>query len=520
VIEQLRQLFLGLYQTWQRLTASARINIAVAGIITALVVAGVVYFGARPTFVPLYTNLSLDDASAITAFLQDRNVRFTLGDGGTTVLVPSRNLTEMRVALREQNLPRTYGRVPGFELLDTQDMFASREMQSINYLRAVQGELTRQLTQFAFVNRAFVHIQPAREELFARDQQASEASVLLDVNRPLSDREIKAVLGMVSAFGGTRLNQRNISLTTTDGAILHSPTDDQFAAIASNQLEHLASHERYLKEKVEAALARMGRRGVVIVGVDLDWSSERVRREDVEEGAVISEMIIDNISTTSEGPPEGAPGAAANIPAGMGAGQTATTQDTESQTLTNFEPARTLTETTQAPGRVKEYRVAAFVEGDHRPVLDEAGNLTGSDEYVPLSTERLEAIRTFIAAAVPGVSSEAVVVFDQPISIDTLAVAQQAFEQVERMQTWAMVRDIVQTLAPILLLVVGLFVVRRFLLRIAAQTPRAVEDEVIIAELTPEEARRQEIGQQVERMTRESPDTAAAVLRTWISEED
>ena len=520
MFEQLRQLLLGLYQTWQRLTASARINIAVAGMVTVAVVIALVYMGTRPTFVPLYTNLSLDDASAITTYVQDQGVSFKLTDGGTTVLVPSRSLTDLRVALREQNLPASYGHVPGFELLDTQDMFANRQMQDINYLRAVQGELTRQLTEYSFVNRAFVHIQPAKEELFSRNQEQSEASVLLDVNRPLHDREVKAVLGTVGTFGGTRLNPKNISLTTTDGDILHSPTDDEFASVASSQLEHLASHETYLKEKVETALASIGKRGVVNVGVDLDWSKEHVMREEVIEGVPVSEMIIENTSTTSEGPPEGAPGAGANIPQGLGASETSATEDSESQTLTNYDVGRTMTDTEEMPGRVRQYTIAACVDsGQRRPTVDADGEATGANEYVPMTEEELEHVRTFVAAAVPNVAADAVSVFDQPISMESLAVAQQAFDDVERARIWGMVMEALRGLAPILLLVVGLLVVRHFLLRITAQAPE-MEEEVVITQLSPAESRRQEVASQVDRLTRESPEAMASILRTWISEED
>jgi flagellar M-ring protein FliF len=325
---------------------------------------------------------------------------------------------------------------------------------------------------------------------------------------------------MVSTFGGARLDPGNISLTTTDGDILNSPADDEFASVASNQLEHLASHESYLKEKVEAALESIGRRGVVNVGVDLDWSTERVMAEEVTEGAIVSEMVIENTATTSEGAPEGAPGAGANIPQGLAAGETAATEDVESQTLTNYEPARTMTETQESPGRVRQYTIAAFVDsGNRRSAVNADGEPTGEDEYVPMTDEELEQVRSFVAAAVPGVSDDAVTVFDQPISMESLAVAQQAFEEVERARTWAMVIEALQALAPILLLVVGLFIVRRFLLRITAEAPE-VEEVLPISQLSPAEMRRQEVANQVERMTREAPDSAASVLRTWMSEEE
>src|SRR5690606_29453515 len=137
----------------------------------------------------------------------------------------------------------------------------------------------------------------------------------------------------------------------------------------------------------------------------------------------------------------------------------------------------------------------------------------------PMTPDELEKLRTFVAAAVPNVAEDAVNVFDQPISMDSLAVAQQAFNDVERARTWGMIMEALRALAPILLLVVGLFVIRHFLLRIT-EVPPEPDEEVPITELSPAEARRQEVASQVERMTRESPEAMAAVLRTWMSEEE
>ena len=50
-MEFLRQLARGIAQVWQRLSASARVQIILAGVVTVAVIAGMVVMGTRPDFV-------------------------------------------------------------------------------------------------------------------------------------------------------------------------------------------------------------------------------------------------------------------------------------------------------------------------------------------------------------------------------------------------------------------------------------------------------------------------------------
>ncbi|HEO72496.1 MAG TPA: hypothetical protein ENN80_14650, partial [Candidatus Hydrogenedentes bacterium] len=193
----LRQLLRGIRDAWRRLSASARINIVVATLATLCLIVAMVVMSSRPNYVRLYSRLDLDDAASIQAYLGESGVSFKLVDNGQSVLVPAEQRSRLRVALMEQGLPRKQGIAPGFELFEEQDLMANRWLQDVKYMRAVQGELQRQLNEFDFVNKSFVFIREAKEELFVAEQQPSEAAVTLDVTRPLTKQEVKTVLGII-----------------------------------------------------------------------------------------------------------------------------------------------------------------------------------------------------------------------------------------------------------------------------------------------------------------------------------
>ena len=278
-MDLLRQLVNGIQQAWKRLSTSARINIVVAGLATLALIAAVVAMGSRPDYVRLYSRLDLDDTAAIQTYLRDEaGVPFKVTDGGQTVLVPVEERSRLRVALMEQGIPRKQGIAPGFELFEEQDLMMNRWLQDVKYMRAIQGELQRQLNEFDYVNKSFVFIREAKEELFVAEQKPSQAAVTLDVSRPLTKTEVKTILGIISSFGGANLHPGNITLTTTEGTPLHVPPTSEFASIANSKLEYIAELERQREERALRDLEKLGVRALVKVSAVVDFTSKKVSR--------------------------------------------------------------------------------------------------------------------------------------------------------------------------------------------------------------------------------------------------
>lgn len=519
-MEFLRQLVRGIAQAWQRLSASARINIVLAAGVCIAAIALFVAWGTQPQYVRLYSGLQLDDSANIETYLKDQEIPYKLEDGGQTIKVPVSERTRIRVALTEQGLPRTQGAAPGFELLDRQELMSNRWLQDINYMRAVQGELQRQLNEFDFVNKSFVFISPAPEELFVGEEKASKAAVTLDATRSLTPREVKAVLGIVSSFGGTTLNPANITLTTTDGKVLYLPPTDEFASIANSKLEYIREYETQREEKAMKALAELGVNAIVKVSADVDFDSVKETINKTSEGTPISSLTNTTTTSTTEKPPEGPPGATTNLPAGMGAPGGTATESTTEETIDNFQPSTTVTERTITPGQIKKYRVSAFVEGNNKPVLDDQGKATGEFEYEVLTDEQIAKYRDFIAAAVGvGVEPADIKVYDHPFKIDRLASASAAFEDIKGIKQQGFIAYKDYIVVKFMMLIVGFILVRWFLRKVMVMPP-SEEETVEIPLASPDDIRRQEIATEVDRLSREQPDVVAALLRSWLSEEE
>lgn len=515
-----RQLFEGIVYAWGRFSLSAKVNIILAGGTSAAVIILLVVVGSRPHYVRLYTRLDLDESAQAQSFLDQESIPYKLQDGGETILVSVRDRSRALVGLGALSIPSSQGVARGFELLDTQDLLTNRWLQDVNYMRAVQGELQRQLNQFDFIDHSFVFIREATQELFIGEQQPSQASVTLKVSRPLTAMEVKAVLGVVSSFGGANLHRGNISMSTTNGRVLNAPVDDKFAALANNRLEYKAEAERYIEERIRKKFQQIGRRIIVAVSADVDWTEETIRTREVSKGQKVSTFETETSSTTTQALPEGAPGARSNLPQGVDSGgEQNTTKSNE--LIENFEPSTTDRERKLPSGATKSYSVAAFIEGDYGEVADDGGDGTGEREYLGLTEEQLTEYREFIAKAVgPQVSAENIAVKHHPFEIAGLAATQATVTLVAAAQTRDMMVKWGMVVAQVVLVFVG-FVIVRVLLRRALVLPTTEEEEVVeLAGRSPEDVRRQEVATEVARLSMEEPETVAALIRSWMSEDE
>jgi flagellar biosynthesis/type III secretory pathway M-ring protein FliF/YscJ len=115
-----------------------------------------------------------------------------------------------------------------------------------------------------------------------------------------------------------------------------------------------------------------------------------------------------------------------------------------------------------------------------------------------------------------------VTINDHPFDIAQLGAAEQAMEEATTTAWRAMVATYAWTAMQIVLILLG-FLMVRFLLRRAIAQP--VEDEDIeeveeVPAATREDMRRHEVSTEIARLAREEPDSIAALLRSWMLQEE
>jgi flagellar M-ring protein FliF len=513
------QLTQGITQAWTRLSVSARVNLVIASLISVVLVVAMVLIETKPHYVPLFpTTMDTAESNKVQSFLADKGIPFQTADGGQSVLVPIDRRSAAMVELSQQGIPGQVGK--GFEVFEQNSMLVNDAQQKVQFQQALAGELMRYLNQFEFVKRSAAFISLPTEELFAQNAQPAKASVTLDLERALSSGEKKALLNAISAFGNGRLSPNDITIMDTKGTPIHVPTDDTTAGMVGSKQEAVAVLEREKEKILEAKLRSMGAVGATVaVSAQIDFTAKTERVNEVTDGAATS-TSVESTTITNQPQAVGAPGATSNPPEGVVQGAAQSTKEETKNTLENSMPSTRTTETTTEPGSTWKFVVSAAVDMGHRKAAKGAdGKDSSEQEFVPMDPKETEAIRTLLAAATdPNMKPEDVKVFDMPIRIDKLGSVEEARQDVLREAAssgWQQYATMAGKLGVILL---GFLVVRGLLKRSMVPVAAPVEESAPIPTASPEEVRKRKVATEVERMSKESPESVAALLRSWLSE--
>ena len=214
-----------------------------------------------------------------------------------------------------QGLPAS-GRI-GFEIFDRTAFGVTDFLEHVNYRRALEGELARTIGTIAEVSSARVHIAMARPSLFAGQDQAAKASVVLKLrsNKPLSASTTAAISGLVAA-GVEGLRPEAVVIIDNFGRPLTRSTDGREEATGAFQVERQQRIERDLSARVVALLEPIvgAARVRVNVSAKLNADSQEETEERWDPMPVVRSHQTVVQSGTAAGAAQGVAGARANLP--------------------------------------------------------------------------------------------------------------------------------------------------------------------------------------------------------------
>jgi len=367
--QNLKQLLVQLRQLWKQLGTNQRVSLVLAtGVVFAGLV-GLALWSSRPDFVLLYGKLDDAEAARVMAALDDAKVPYQTGRGGSSILVPSDKVFPMRAQLAAKGIPRGDG--VGFEIFDKPNFGISDFVQRANYLRAVQGELSRTIAQIDLVESARVMIVMPENRLLVDSQKRPTASVFVRVkgNGQLSASGVNSIRSLVAnAVEGLNLN--NVSVVDNLGNVLSENQEDgSMAGLSNNQLTARRNLEQYLSRKAEGMLDRVLGVGqsVVRVAADINWDTVTRTEEKFDpEGQVLRTSTLDDETTTSTTGESngGVAGVAANTP---DQAQTPTanpqnnSQTKKKVTNNQYEINKTTSNTLLSAGNLRRLSAAVFI---------------------------------------------------------------------------------------------------------------------------------------------------------------
>jgi flagellar M-ring protein FliF len=235
------------------LTGQRRMFAAIFVVLCLILIAGY-YLFLRTDYAVLYTDMKPTDASAIVAELDAKGISHRLADNGTTILVPTSQTDNVRLAIAGSDIPLK-GSV-GFELFNKSDMGLTDFAQKINYQRALQGELSRTIMMMDGIESARIHLAIPERSLFRGNRSTPKAAVevIAKLGRPLTPDRVAGIQQLVaSAVPDLPLGE--VAVLDGDGRVISQAPATQ--AVQTPELEEQAAAQNYYSARAKAALAKL-----------------------------------------------------------------------------------------------------------------------------------------------------------------------------------------------------------------------------------------------------------------------
>ncbi|MDR3592751.1 MAG: flagellar basal-body MS-ring/collar protein FliF [Negativicutes bacterium] len=502
---------------WQNFNKRQKYMIAgSAALLFVGILAWSVWWGSRPEYVPLFTNMDAKDAGEVAAKLKESKIPYEIGNNGTSILVSSKDVYRVRLELASQGLPRGS---KGFEIFD-QNKFGATEFQNkVNYLQALQGELTRTIEQMSEIEKARVHIVLPEDSLYKKNEKPATASIMIKL-RPsaqLSREQVKGIVNLV-AHSIQGLKPENVTVVDNFARVLNEQSDSMGlpSAATLTQIELTKKVQDDFQKSAQSLLEQVLGPGkaAVRVNVELNFDQRTVDRQ-IFEPVIDDKGIVRSSQDSSEnykGTPQagGVPGTTSNIPGYVAGGNTQSTYEKKESTR-NYEINETKEKTVVTPGSIRRLTVAVLVDG----------NVTKAQQ---------DTITKTISSALGFNQLRGDVVSVESIPFSTDLADKQRKEELEFEQQQARLQYM--KLGAVAIAVIGFFILLRSLMR----RRKAEEDEADMMELTQaiqdqhsSEIAASETSQQdrdrmaqreaIAKLAKGKPDEVAQLIKTWLSEE-
>ncbi len=343
--------------------------LAVAG----LVVGGLTFstWAGTPSYVPLYGNLSAEDAAAVTQELSSKGISYKLGSGGTSVLVPKKDVYQVRLDMSAKGLPAAGS--AGYSLLDKQGITTSEFRQRVDYQRALEGELSNTIKAIEGVSAVTVHLVIPEDDLFAKDAKKPSASILVTMagSRSLTAGQVQAIVHL-TASGVEGLAPEDVTVADATGRVLSAPGQGG-AADSDAQTQQTTAFQDRLARSLEEMLEPLVGAGhaVVRVSATLNYDERTSQTETFgKEGSppVSARNVTENFTGTG----------GAGVGGVLGPDLLPTEPGEDSNTYTKTEDQQAfavdkVTENvTKAPGTLERLSVAVLLDGKAKNAANRA----------------------------------------------------------------------------------------------------------------------------------------------------
>ncbi|WP_027963184.1 flagellar basal-body MS-ring/collar protein FliF [Halalkalibacillus halophilus] len=492
------------------------------GVITLIIV--ITSIALSPNMVPLYSNLSHEEAGQLREELQAQGVSYEIEDGGTTILVPEARSDDLLVDFAAQGIPNS-GNIDYTFFSENVSWGMTDEERQIIELSALQTELSTLIQNIEGIADADVLINRASETVFVGDEvEESSASIVLntDYGYNFDQGQIQSLYHLVSKAVP---NLPNENIVIMNQHFQYYDMENSGGSSSNTYAQHQEIRkdvERDIQRRVQQMLGTMMGQNKVVVSVttDIDFAQENRIEELVEpvdmdtmEGLPVS---VDRITETYTGTDGGnlVDGEAdiADLPGELD-GEEVSDYEMVRETINN-EFNRIRRDIVESPYEVRDVGIQVAVDN----TVEENGEVIALTDAEQLAVEEdIDSILTsIIQTSVTGETEPAEQAENVSIVFQEFSGAPEFDSPSGGISTWVYV---VLALLVLAIVLIVFFVLRKRNEESLDEPVRQVEtyeEDYSMEEVQSESVVRRK---QLEQMAKDKPEEFAKLLRTWISEE-
>ncbi len=349
---------------------------------------------------PLYSNLSIEDASLIAVRLQSMGIKYETNAEGNEISAPSDKVLMLRMMFAQEGIPAS-GNIIGYEVFDREDVLGTSQfVYNVNLVRALEGELVRTISSLNQVDNVRVHLVIPKKELFSKTGSDPSASIVLKMkgNLMLSKLEVAAIANLVAtAVPGLKIE--NITIVDNLGRALKLGAEDEGAAnIASTAMELQLNVESKLKQEIEDLVGKSVGIGKVQanIAVEMDFDREVISSEIYDPNGQVVRSKKSSEENENDTEPSSSVSVATNLPNAKQTGSTnSSRQRSRTDEITNYEISKTVSNKVVDNGKIKTLSIAVLVDGKY-----DVDPTTKDVKYTERTQDELDKIKALIISGV------------------------------------------------------------------------------------------------------------------------
>ena len=320
----------------------------------------------NPTYTTLTAGVDPAQTGKITQALDAQGIPNQPGNGGTSIQVPSGEISHARIALASAGLSTTGAGTDGWAQFDKQKLGASDFQQKVAYQRALEAQIAQTIGQVSGAQGATVQLTMPQDQLFADEQKPATAAALLGGGASTLDNGAVRGIANLVASSVPNLKASNVTITDGSGQMLW-PTGDAANGGTVSKPAAEARYDAQISSELNAIVAQTVGANKAQVRVKSDLNVDSTQRDELQydkKGTPLEVTKDTERLRGTGGAAGGAAGAQANIPtyAASGAGAGGNSNYQRQQGTTKFGVGRVVTHTKVAPGAVQRLDVAVLVD--------------------------------------------------------------------------------------------------------------------------------------------------------------